>query len=166
MIPPDIRLYTWVDVEDVLLRLQPEELPDWLVWIRAYWNGLSLAIKPGYYNEMLDWLNSHFSPRYDAENRAIILEGSSDFPRLLPISIEETDEDPVGFRFVPTFARPSTIRFPQGQAHPEPLPEDYPPVIAFHSFKGGVGRTIHAIGFAQTLVKPQKASSVLLIDAD
>ena len=41
MIPSDIRLYTWIDVEDVLLRVQKEKnWPEWLVWGRAYFDGL------------------------------------------------------------------------------------------------------------------------------
>ncbi|MBD2777489.1 MinD/ParA family ATP-binding protein [Iningainema tapete] len=41
MIPSDIRLYTWVDVEEVLLRISEQgSLPEWIIWVRAYWDGL------------------------------------------------------------------------------------------------------------------------------
>jgi len=47
---------------------------------------------------------------------------------------------------------------------PAIMPLDFPPVVAFHSFKGGVGRTTHAIALAKALTA--KKQKVLLVDGD
>jgi hypothetical protein len=58
MIPSDIRLYTWVDVEEVLLRQQKQDnWPKWLVWARTYWDGLTMGIRPGTQAEAKNWLS-------------------------------------------------------------------------------------------------------------
>jgi MinD-like ATPase involved in chromosome partitioning or flagellar assembly len=44
------------------------------------------------------------------------------------------------------------------------MPEELPPVVVFHSFKGGVGRTTHAIALALALLRSDQR--VLLVDAD
>jgi MinD-like ATPase involved in chromosome partitioning or flagellar assembly len=168
MIPSDIRLYTWIDVEDVLLRRQKEKnWPDWLVWGRAYFDGLHLGIKKGTQDEAREWLAEQFAPRVDIENDRILLESAKNQSRTLPVFWEETEETPPVPRTVPSLARPTVILRPYDRQFPDPLPEEYPPIIAFHSFKGGVGRTLHALSLAITLTKNKdKKSRILLIDGD
>jgi hypothetical protein len=73
MIPADIRLYTWVDVEDVLLRShQKNDWPEGLIEARAYWDGLHLSIEPGTREKISEWLAGQFDPWFDQENRAIL----------------------------------------------------------------------------------------------
>ncbi|MEL7034451.1 MAG: AAA family ATPase [Cyanobacteria bacterium J06592_8] len=172
MIPSDIRLYTWVDVEDVLLRLQQENnWPEWLVWARGYWDELILGIRPGTKKEAKEWLNETYDPRcrINSENDLIdgyiILESIQEKERRLPILLEETEESPPTPKLIPSLARPSVLWQPTDQTqHPEPFSEDCPPVIAFHSFKGGVGRTTHALALAQALA--EEKYKVLLVDGD
>ncbi|WP_445240723.1 hypothetical protein [Microcoleus vaginatus] len=57
MIPSDIRLYTWVDAEEVLLRMQ--QWPEWLVWARAYWG------RANYGN----------SPRHSSTSKELVVRG-------------------------------------------------------------------------------------------
>lgn len=157
-------LYTWVDVEDVLLhKSQENDWPDWLVWARAYWDGLILGINLGKYSEASDWLSTLFDTRYDKEKKIIILESLKENQRELPVLFEETDERIENQEFIPTFARPTVLYSNKELEHPKPLREDLPPIIAFHSFKGGVGRTIHAIALA---IKLSNNNKVLLIDGD
>lgn len=158
-------LYTWVDVEDVLLHKSQEiDWPEWLVWARAYWDGLILGINPGKDGEASNWLSTLFDTRYDKEKNAIILESLKENQRELPVLFEETDERIENQEFIPTFARPNVLYSNKELEHPKPLREDSPPIIAFHSFKGGVGRTIHAIALANKISKNSK--KVLLIDGD
>ena len=79
MIPSDIRLYTWVDVQEVLLRKQQKgNWPEWLVWAQVYWDDLTMGIRPGTQAQAKDWLREIYDPRFqnDAERDAsIVLEG-------------------------------------------------------------------------------------------
>jgi len=165
MIPQDVILYSWLDVEDVLFRSsQDGDLPQWLIDIRTYWDSLSLSVSPGKKDEALRWLAVKFEPRFDEANQRINLESDEDL-RFLPVFVEETDEEPIRSRFMPSFSRPSVIRRQTEYDLLSPLPLDYPHVVAFHSFKGGVGRTVHALGLALALAE-KRGIKVLLIDGD
>ncbi|NER89076.1 AAA family ATPase [Moorena sp. SIO3A2] len=170
MIPSDIRLYTWVDVEEVLLRSQEQEQwPKDLVWARGYWDELVLGIRPGTQSSIKTWLQEVYEPRFQDNgqqgNDCIILESAEGNQRTLPIILEETEEEPPTPKLIPNLARPTVIwqRTEKLQA-PDIFPDDLPPVLAFHSFKGGVGRTTHALALAQALINAKQ--KVLLIDGD
>lgn len=87
----------------------------------------------------------------------------SDSVRTLPIHIEsEVDKEPRrelrwrDARIVPSLARP--IPPPQ-----DPFAGEVT-VAAFHSFKGGVGRTLHAVALAEAIA--DRGERVLLVDGD
>lgn len=171
MIPSDIRLYTWVDVEEVLLRISEQgSLPEWLIWVRAYWDGLTIGICPGTQVQASYWLREVYDPRFrvDSEdnmvNGLILLESLPEVEQILPVILEETEQDPPVPRLVPSLARPGVL-VPHHQ-YVEFLPSftsDFPPVVAFHSFKGGVGRTTNALAFAQALIDREYLESTLRI---
>ncbi|MEG4862434.1 MULTISPECIES: KGGVGR-motif variant AAA ATPase [unclassified Microcoleus] len=169
MIPSDIRLYTWVDVEEVLLRMQ--QWPEWLVWARAYWDELTMGIRPGTQVQAKDWLYQVYDPRFrinpeqEMVEGLIVLESLRNHERTLPVFFEETEEEPSTPRLTPSLSRPAVIWHPSEDIeYPDILPPDLPPVVAFHSFKGGVGRTTHALALAQALTS--KNQKVLLVDGD
>ncbi len=166
MIPSHMRLYTWVDIDD-LLRLGQKSWPEWMVHASAYWDCLQIAVRPGTVQSACKWLEDQFEPRFDDVNMVINLESHGETKRNLSVLIEETDEQPPAPTFRPTFSRRCMISGGQSQwEHPPALPEPYPPVIAFHSFKGGVGRTVHALSLACAITQRSKDASVLLVDAD
>jgi MinD-like ATPase involved in chromosome partitioning or flagellar assembly len=169
MIPSDIRLYTWVDAEEVLLRMQ--QWPEWLVWARAYWDELTMGIRPGTQVQAKDWLHEVYDPRFRINSEQemveglIVLESLPNNERTLPVFFEETEEEPSTPRLTPSLSRPAVIWHPSEDIeYPDILPSDLPPVVAFHSFKGGVGRTTHALALAQALTS--KNQKVLLVDGD
>ena len=165
MIPAKIRLYTWVDVEDVLLDVQDKGTwPNWLRWASAYWDGLRLGVASGHSQSAFAWLSETFEPRYDTEQMSIILESSETNVRLFPVSVEETDEPSETMPFLPTLARPGILGVSGPVSPPRPLDPTVPPVVAFHSFKGGVGRTVHALALTRALIA--RGERVLLVDAD
>lgn len=171
MIPSDIRLYTWVDVEEVLLRLQAKDSwPEWLVWVRAYWDGLTMGIHPETQAQAKEWLSETYDPRFrissDAEVAGcIVLESLPGNERTLAVLFEETQDSPPAPRREPSLARPGILVSPQQNPElPPSFPSDLPPIIAFHSFKGGVGRTTHTIALAQALSEANQR--VLLVDGD
>ncbi len=165
MIPDNISLFTWLDVEEVLVRLsQTEDWPKWLHYARTYWDQLSLSIHPGKTEDAKKWLASEFAPRFNEEKMEIELERDIDNePRVLPVYLEETEEELGRHRVKPSFSRPSAIRRTVLEDQPED--EIKPPIVAFHSFKGGVGRTVQALALAMALVENRKFK-VLLIDGD
>lgn len=166
MTPRDVRFYTWVDVEDVLLTVQAEgRWPSWLTWARAYWDGLTLGIRPGTQTAAVTWLQETFDPRYDPARQSILLESTAVQKRVLPVILEETLEEPPSPRFVPSLARPGVLWIPEGRPQPPaPFPAEFPPVVAFHSFKGGVGRTLHAVALSRAIT--EGSGKVLLVDGD
>ena len=178
MIPSDIRLYTWVDVEEVLLRAHRQnDWPEALIWASAYWNGLTLGIRPDKQYVILEWLAEKFEPRFESDPKeivngewstsSILLESQADQPRRLAVFFEETEDQPQQPRLVPRLSKPSAIWPPYEPDPPDAFPSDVPPIVAFHSFKGGVGRTLLAVALAQALTtKKQRKSQVLLIDGD
>jgi MinD-like ATPase involved in chromosome partitioning or flagellar assembly len=172
MIPSDIRLYTWVDVEEVLLRIQERgNWPQWLVWARAYWDGLTIGILPGNQELAKNWLREIYEPRFrissseEIAEGMIILESIPENERTLQIFFEETEKEPPIPKLKPSLSRPGVLWSPGGDIQtPESLASDFPPVVAFHSFKGGVGRTTHALALAQALTEDKQ--QVLLVDGD
>jgi len=116
MIPLDIRLYTWVDVEVVLLRIQEQNnWPQWLVWARAYWDGLTIGIRAETEEQAKDWLREIYEPRFRISSKEeiaeflIILESLPENERILPIYFEETEEESRLPRLTPSLSRPSVI---------------------------------------------------------
>ncbi|AFM27609.1 KGGVGR-motif variant AAA ATPase [Desulfomonile tiedjei] len=173
MLPPDIMLFTWVDVEDLFLRLQQEgNWPNWLRWVRVYWDGLTLGVSPNLGEQAVQWLSEIFESRLrESEgDRFIILENFAANERLLQVYIEISEEQSDNPRLEPTLTRPTTI-WPMSKEARESTPleissgSELPSIVAFHSFKGGVGRTIHAIAFCEAFVE-ETGKKVLLVDAD
>ncbi|MGK7900291.1 MAG: hypothetical protein AB4352_02550 [Hormoscilla sp.] len=177
MIPSDISLYSWVDVEEVLLRKQQQgDWPEWLVWVRVYWDDLRMGIRPGTQEVAVKWIAEVYDDRFQIDRELemaeglIILESVSGNQSTMEVIFEETDEEIYTPRLIPTLSRPTVIRPPRQYIElPEVLPPDYPPVVAFHSFKGGVGKTTHALALARAYAGDftiRKKPRVLLIDGN
>ncbi len=172
MMPLETRLYTWVDVEHALYCItEAQPWPAWLVWARAYWDGLTLAIRPGSEARAKEWLSYTFEALYVSDppehfsGGSLRLESRPNHPRHLPVLLHETDELPPRPRLKPSLRRSSVLAPPFDHPDgPPPLPEGLPPVAALHAFKGGVGRTVHAIALCRSLA--QQGRKVLLVDAD
>ncbi|WP_370008281.1 KGGVGR-motif variant AAA ATPase [Sinorhizobium fredii] len=115
------------------------------------------------------WLRQTFGPRFLEDELAIALEAtSSASPRLLPVEFERVEEDwKTGqrLRLRPTLMSGSVVVYnmPYEVAETDDL-GDCPPVLTFHSFKGGMGRTTLALALAAAVHKVHRR--VLFIDAD
>lgn len=171
MLPKDTRLYNWTDIEEFLYLLQKNNMwPQELKAVQVYLNEMELKINPGSDKETIDWLKDAFGNRFQekSDKLSIALESLNDAPRLVNISISEIEEDlnepPQVYR--PTLNAPTVIRPTILKAAPEELPKEHPPIFAFHSFKGGVGRTLHALAMSQALTLTGAPKNILLIDGD
>lgn len=168
-------LYTWVDIDNFFKAVAIQgRWPSWLLEVDAYWDSVEFVVRSGAGIEQFwDWLSENLGPLSVDQNRSIILlESTDDGERVLPVSVTEAD-DVVNFE--PT-TRWVQKRIVPGLAAelPEPTSQDFPngvQVCAFHSFKGGVGRTLHCVALAhdiagQTHVNGSRKHRVLLVDAD
>lgn len=165
-IPTPDRLYTWVDVERHFADLAADNLwPSWLRGVSAYWEHVSLKVATD-----TDWSDIHAflteslgALTYEPDKRQILLETPTpDGPsRALDVEVEHTETT------IPTRAQPRWATHGISAEHQSPtlgpLPQEVP-VSVFHSFKGGVGRTLHCVATALELAN--RGQRVLLIDAD
>ncbi|WP_234438411.1 KGGVGR-motif variant AAA ATPase [Streptomyces sp. NRRL S-340] len=169
--PPE-HLFTWVDVDDHLASLAAAGCwPDWLRAADGWWDGLELVVSGGTEAEAAKhWLDEVFGTgstewrdgvlmlrlddprRPDFTGIPVVLSSEPDHadqPRRLPL-LREKHITP---QLAHALERPATERFP-GDVQ----------ILAFHSFKGGVGRTVHAVAMADTIAR--RGGSVLLVDSD
>lgn len=147
--------------------------PKGIVFTQTFWDRLLVGVAPDTESQdVWGWLSQLFGLRwvsYSDGGNAILLEAQGESLNRLPVEVEEVDADEVEdwrkVPFHPRFTPPRTACFlPHKPLPPADLPPDHPPILAFHSFKGGVGRTLCAL--AATLAYTAHHRKVLLVDAD
>ena len=155
--------YTWHDIERELLLAFPDKWHDKWVDIDVYADELVIYVKPEFTDEdrqssvqkLKDILGSHFLPK---ENNIVLDYGEE----TLNVNFEET-ETVAKKTDLPLFRELKKQLF-------DPKPLKGVPVIAFHSYKGGVGRTLSLISTLRSLSKLKDSDGqpyrVLLVDGD
>lgn len=168
-VPAPDRLYTWVDIDEHFARLaEAGQWPKWLKEADSFWDGTQLIVQEGTAEaEILEWTREVFGPTSLSQDDGAWFLHLENVPgevptRVLPLIIDTgldaPDVRPLQWRnsrVVPALADP--IPEPSGDF------ENGVRVVAFHSFKGGVGRTLHAVALAEAL---SKRTRVLLVDGD
>lgn len=164
-------LFTWVDVEEHLALLAVAgQWPAWLIAADGWWDGLELIVSPGTDEEVVrEWLDQAFGAG-SAEWRDGVLSLRLDDPRTpdftgIPVLLSPEPSVAEGPRRVPLLREKHLTRqLSDSLARPPTgLPGDVQ-LVALHSFKGGVGRTVHAVALADAMAR--SGSRVLLVDAD
>ncbi|WP_165984374.1 KGGVGR-motif variant AAA ATPase [Streptomyces sp. YIM 98790] len=169
--PPE-HLFTWVDVEEHLALLATaRKWPGWLCAADGWWDGLELVVLPGTAaQDVQQWLDEAFgagSTEWQNETLMLRLDDprTTEFtgmPVVLSAAQDGLEQPPrvpllrekhLTPQLAHALERPATEQF----AHDVQL-------VAFHSFKGGVGRTVHAVAMADAMAR--RGARVLLIDAD
>ncbi|MDR1294860.1 MAG: ParA family protein [Bifidobacteriaceae bacterium] len=165
---PD-HIFTWIDLDDHMAALASDGLwPKWLHEWSAYWDSAEMTVEADTEpNVIATWLEGSLGPlsvRAAAQGvYQVRLDSPPDSPgRWLDLRIAE------GSRPVPArVPRWGVSRITSSLADPLPEPGEAFPggvqVVATHSFKGGVGRTLHAVALAKALAE---RTGVLLVDAD
>lgn len=163
---PD-HLYTWLDVDQYFAMLAENgEWPPWVLEVDAYWDGVRLTVSETVAAETVwSWLRDVLGPLTVAPDREVLLLDDAGEERPLAVEIETAATPPAperrprwtDRRVVPSLADP----LPPPAS--ERLPHDVA-IAAFHSFKGGVGRTLHCVALARELANT--GHRVLLVDAD
>jgi MinD-like ATPase involved in chromosome partitioning or flagellar assembly len=164
-------MISWLDVEFALETYRADKgLPDWLLRYTVYQDELDLELTSNDKDQEVDnFLGLIFGARY--VNRSIALESTPDFPRIMRVCVEEAEDAEVsrklGVQVPPTFRRIAALPESGGDFNvPDFLPDSSPQIIAFYSFKGGVGRTTHLLAYLQALSMAKEKRSALVIDAD
>ncbi len=163
-------IYTWVDVDAHLAALaENNRWPSWLQECDAFWDGLEMTIAPqASPQEAVAWLGEVFGVGSTTLHEGETVLKLDDVPgrpsaRLLPISVRR--REPETPRREPRWRERRIVR---GLGEPLPCPElpfsGGVRIAALHSFKGGVGRTLHGVALADAVA--QRGERVLLVDAD
>jgi MinD-like ATPase involved in chromosome partitioning or flagellar assembly len=173
--PVPERLYTWIDVDEHMALLATEGWwPEWLLEAGAYWDSLELRVRPNTDRQaVLGWLEQAFGvTSVLSEPPQVLLEDiASDVPhrarRALDVTIVPVDlGDLIQVRRLPQLRERrivADLKEPLPPPHPDTFASNVQ-ITAFHSFKGGVGRTLQAIALA--LAMSRRGIRVLLVDAD
>jgi len=164
------RIISWVDVHQTILSNSNggSSLPAGLVSVRCFWDGLSLIHSPSADLAALrTWLSDLFGPAWQSDGHSdkIAMVSYNGDHRALPVTWETLAEG----EQVPPLAWLPLFRAPRRLPVSAPPQTDSwevqsPAMLAFHSFKGGVGRTTHALAIATMLA--DRGARILLVDAD
>ncbi|HRI69866.1 MAG TPA: ParA family protein [Polyangium sp.] len=152
-------LYTWRDVERVLA--ESNQVP----WDGAVADTEALVIfcPPKKEAECLSYLRNLFGVRFRSGDGTAHLELIAAPGAQRPLRVVFVHEAPP-VRTTRT-VRPLWAESPQKFDVPR-FPEGSPPIIAFYSFKGGVGRTTILLSALGALLDRKKPARVLVVDAD
>lgn len=169
--PPE-HLFTWVDVDDHLTALAAAgRWPEWLRAADGWWDGLELVVSNGTEAEAAKhWLDEAFGTGSTEWHDGTLMLRLDD-PRTpdftgIPVVLSPEPESTDQPRRLPLL-REKHITPQLAHALERPSPERFPgdvQILAFHSFKGGVGRTVHAVAMADAIAR--RGGSVLLVDSD
>ncbi len=166
-----VEYYTHLDVLDRLRDFSAErQAPEGAIRADATPSRLVVSVtNQSDLGAVVAWLVDAFGPRFDAAGRYLSLEAARGAEgRKLPVDLVRADVgDPayVEVRLRPTLMKPRYVALAR-QYEPTKAADltACPPVMTFHSFKGGMGRTTLALAFADALVA--RNQKVLFIDGD
>lgn len=157
-----MRLYTWKDVERSFLKKQKQ----WKSSISAvdvYPDEVIVYLKAGTSREdAMTALCSIFPKNINAEDSCIKLDREDNS---LKITFE-MDAEPVKKINIPLFKQ---VIYNESAYPEEALEELACPVVVFHSYKGGVGRTLSLLAFAHAwtnIPEKKETEKLLIIDSD
>ncbi len=158
-------LYTWKDVERKLL-LNKNQWNDVIIDIETYVNELVIYLnKASDKQASIEVLHSIFGINFDQETKKIIM----DLPdRCMDVSWEVEENPGKNGAIAPLF---KNVIYQKSSYYNELLEKELPgvPVLAFHSYKGGVGRTLSLLAFVKawsSLKTVNNPVRLLVVDAD
>ena len=158
-------LYTWKDVERKLL-LDKNKWGTTIIDIETYIDELIV-----YLNENEDVksaksiLDLILGEKYDGKSERVLLDFSNEYLNVI-FEIGESGGKPSVV--APLF---KNILYQESAYYNELIEKELPgvPVLAFHSYKGGVGRTLSLLAFVKawsSLKDLRNTKKILIVDAD
>ena len=159
-----MKLYSWKDVERCFLLSKKI----WKKYIKAIDfapDYVYLSVKEQIQEAVIDdIIEEIFKGHYDSLNHLIKLDESN---RKIEVIVEQIEDDIFPKVNVPLF---KNIIYNDNSYLTQPTKKLSIPVIAFHSYKGGVGRTLTLLAFAKAWTRifenNDKKNKLLIIDSD
>lgn len=157
-----MRFYTWKDIERSCF-IYKREWEERIYAIDVYPNEMILNLRENVSEDMaLDVVKNIFPKNISVHNKTFILDRDAE-----PLAISfEYEYEKCDKKLKPLFEQ---IIYSKSAYPNETLSELECPIIAFHSYKGGVGRTLSLLAFAKawTSVNVEKSDDrILIIDSD
>lgn len=158
-------LYTWKDVERKLL-LNRDKWKNIICDIETYLDELIIYLLPDKSKDAAEEiLKVIFGEKFDSKNKKILLDLSGG---CLDVSFEVGEDKEESTAVTPLFKK---VLYQQSAYYDDLIEKELPgiPVIAFHSYKGGVGRTLSLLAFVKAwsaLKDLNNTQKLLIVDAD
>ena len=158
-------LYTWKDVERKLL-LNKDKWGTVIVDIELYTDEVIIHLNgEGIEKKAIDLLDEILDKKYDNEKQRILLDLSDEY---LNVTFEIEEGVEKTSVVAPLF---KSVLYHRSAYYDELIEKELPgvPVIAFHSYKGGVGRTLSLLAFVKawsSLKDLKNPKKLLIVDAD
>jgi MinD-like ATPase involved in chromosome partitioning or flagellar assembly len=157
-------IYTWKDVDRIFKYFNRNSEYPYIKEVDVYHDGLvvtlnDLSMKTDAQKALAEFLTKN----YDAEKDMVIFDI---FDKKIPISWEEDRDEKVNKKITPLFKDViyRETSYEQSIITDGKLKEC--PVIAFHSYKGGVGRTLSVLAFAKAWSTNKPNQKLLIVDSD
>ncbi len=158
-------LYTWKDVERKLL-LNKDQWGSVIVGVETYTDEVIIQVnQTKMRQEVAAVLKKMMDGKYDDEKQKIILDLPNQY---LSVIFEQEEAGEKKSIAVPLF---KNVLYQKSAYYDELIEKELPgaPVLAFHSYKGGVGRTLSLLAFVKawsSLKEPSNPKKLLVVDAD
>lgn len=157
-----VRYFTWHDIETVLEEKRAS-WPDCWNDVKVYSDSVIIYYRPSQRNEeeSIQYLKEIFTKNYSKQENKILIDFAQEY---LDVIFEEEEDGVKNTRaYAPLF---KDIYF--SEARMQSVPEKFSGarVLAFHSYKGGVGRTLSLISLLRECTAQYPDKKILLIDAD
>ena len=158
-------LYTWKDVERKLL-LNKDKWGTVIVDIETYTDEVIVHLNEEGTEKDADTLfDEIFDKKYENEKHRILLDLSDEY---LNVTFEIEEGGEKKSVVVPLF---KSVLYQKSAYYDALIEKELPgvPVIAFHSYKGGVGRTLYLLAFVKawsSLKDMKNPKKLLVVDAD
>jgi len=158
-------LYTWKDIERKLL-LNKDKWEAVIIDIETYINEIIIYLndkKDEDYANVI--LNEILEKKYDKKQKKILLDLPGKYLNVI-FEVEEIKEKTN--TIIPLF---KNVLYQKSAYYSELIEKELPgvPVLAFHSYKGGVGRTLSLLAFVKawsSLKDLKNHKKLLIVDAD
>lgn len=150
--------YNWKDVERALF-VNRNTWIDVIDDIEVYANEVIVSYKTDREKEAKEAVQKVLDERYDTEMQCVYLDQGDGIPVLFEASMGSPKE-----QVIPLFKH---VLFKQNAYDKTLLKETFDiPVIAFHSYKGGVGRTLSLLAFVKAWSENSGNQKLLIVDSD